>query len=45
MADSYKKLWRLFTDQDVKKKDLESQTKISHYTIAEQEQEYKRRYS
>lgn len=33
MATSYKKLWKLLIDKDMKKKDLELQAKISHYTI------------
>lgn len=33
MAASYKKLWKLLIDKDMKKKDLEFQAKISHYTI------------
>lgn len=33
MATSYKKLWKLLIDKDMKKKDLEFQAKISHYTI------------
>ncbi len=33
MAASYKKLWKLLIDKDMKKKDLEEQARISHYTI------------
>lgn len=33
MAVSYKKLWKLLIDKDMKKKDLESVAKISNYTI------------
>lgn len=33
LATSYKKLWKLLIDKDMKKKDLEFQAKISHYTI------------
>lgn len=33
MAASYKKLWKLLIDKDMKKKDLETKAKISHYTI------------
>lgn len=32
MAISYKKLWKLLIDKDMKKKDLESQAGISNYT-------------
>lgn len=34
MATSYKKLWKMLIDKDMKKKDLEFQAKISHYTIS-----------
>lgn len=34
MAVSYKKLWELLIDKDMKKKDLEEQVKVSHYTIS-----------
>ena len=34
MAVSYKKLWKLLIDHDMKKKDLSSQAGISGYTIA-----------
>ena len=33
MAVSYKKLWKLLIDKDLKKKDLESLAGVSHYTI------------
>lgn len=33
MASSYKKLWKLLIDRDMKKKDLEEQANISHYTM------------
>ena len=33
MAVSYKKLWKLLIDRDMKKKDLEQAAGISHYTI------------
>ena len=33
MATSYKRLWKLLIDKDLKKKDLEEQAKISHYTV------------
>ena len=33
MAISYKRLWKLLIDKDLKKKDLESITGISHYTM------------
>lgn len=31
MAVSYKKLWKLLIDKDMKKKELEEQAKVSHY--------------
>ena len=34
MAVSYKKLWKLLIDKDMKKKDLEEQAKVSHYTVS-----------
>ncbi len=34
MAISYKKLWKLLIDKDLKKKDLEIKAGISHYTIS-----------
>lgn len=33
MAVSYKKLWKLLIDKDLKKKDLEQMAHISHYTM------------
>lgn len=33
MAASYKRLWKLLIDKDLKKKDLESLAGISHYTV------------
>ena len=33
MALSYKKLWKLLIDKDMKKKDLEAAAQVSHYTI------------
>ena len=33
MAISYKKLWKLLIDRDLKKKDLEESAGISHYTM------------
>lgn len=33
MAISYKKLWKLLIDKDMKKKDLEAASGVSHYTI------------
>ena len=33
MAVSYKKLWKMLIDLDLKKRDLESMAGISHYTI------------
>ena len=33
MAGSYKKLWKLLIDRDMKKKDLEKAAQISNYTI------------
>ena len=33
MAVSYKKLWKLLIDKNLKKKDLESLAGVSHYTI------------
>ena len=33
MAVSYKKLWKLLIDKDLKKKDLEHLAGLSHYTI------------
>ncbi len=34
MAVSYKRLWKLLIDKDMKKKDLEEQAKVSHYTVS-----------
>ena len=33
MAVSYKKLWKLLIDKDMKKKDLSEKAQISNYTI------------
>ena len=33
MAVSYKKLWHLLIDRDMKKKDLEAAAGITHYTM------------
>ena len=33
MATSYKRLWKLLIDKDLKKSDLERMANISHYTI------------
>lgn len=33
MAVSYKKLWKLLIDKDMKKKDLAEQAGISQYTV------------
>ena len=33
MAISYKKLWKLLIDRDLKKRDLEEMAGISHYTV------------
>lgn len=33
MAISYKKLWKLLIDRNLKKKELESKANVSHYTI------------
>lgn len=33
MIVSYKRLWKLLIDKDLKKKDLEVKAGISHYTI------------
>ncbi|MBQ7976617.1 MAG: helix-turn-helix transcriptional regulator [Clostridia bacterium] len=33
MAISYKKLWKLLIDKDMKKKDLAERAEISNYTI------------
>lgn len=34
MALSYKKLWKMLIDKDLKKKDLEEQAKVSHYVVS-----------
>ena len=34
MAVSYKKLWKLLIDKDMKKKELEQRAKVSHYTVS-----------
>lgn len=33
MAVSYKRLWKLLIDRDMKKKDLAEKAKLSNYTI------------
>ncbi len=33
MTASYKKLWKLLIDRDLKKKDLEEMAGVSHYTM------------
>ena len=33
MATSYKRLWKLLIDKDMKKRDLEQAAGFSHYTI------------
>lgn len=33
MSVSYKKLWKLLIDRDMKKKDLEEKAEISHYVM------------
>ena len=33
MAVSNKKLWKLLIDRDLKKKDLETMARVSHYTM------------
>lgn len=33
MAISYKRLWKLLIDKDMKKRDLEATAGISHYTV------------
>ena len=33
MAVSYKKLWKLLIDRDLKKKYLEEMAQVSHYTM------------
>lgn len=34
MAVTYKKLWKMLIDKDLKKKDLEEQAKVSHYVVS-----------
>ena len=34
MAASYKKLWKLLIDKDLKKKDLQALAGISNYTVS-----------
>lgn len=34
MGVSYKRLWKLLIDKDMKKKDLQEQAQISNYTIS-----------
>ncbi len=34
MAVSYKKLWKLLIDKDMKKKELEQRANVSHYTVS-----------
>lgn len=34
MGVSYKRLWKLLIDKDMKKKDLQQQAQISNYTIS-----------
>lgn len=34
MAVSYKKLWHILLDRDMKKKDLESLADLSHYAMS-----------
>lgn len=34
MAASYKKLWKLLIDKDLKKKDLQNLAGISNYTVS-----------
>ena len=33
LTTSYKKLWKLLIDRDLKKKDLEEMAGVSHYTM------------
>ena len=33
MKASYKKLWKLLIDRDLKKKDIEEMAGVSHYTM------------
>ena len=39
MAVSYKKLWKLLIDKDMKKSDLEREAKITHYALSKLSQE------
>ena len=34
MAVSFKKLWKLLIDKDMKKSDLEREAKITHYALS-----------
>ena len=34
MAASFKKLWKLLIDKDMKKSDLEREAKITHYALS-----------
>ena len=34
ILQSAKKLWKLLIDKDMKKKELEQQAKVSHYTVS-----------
>lgn len=34
MAVSYKKLWKLLIDKEMKKSDLEQKAKITHYALS-----------
>lgn len=34
MAVSYKKLWKLLIDKDMKKSELEREAKITHYSLS-----------
>lgn len=38
MAVSYKKLWKLLIDKDMKKSDLEHEAKITHYALGKMTQ-------
>ncbi len=39
MAVSYKKLWKLLIDKDMKKSDLERKSGITHYALGQLTQE------
>lgn len=39
MAVSYKKLWKLLIDKDMKKSDLERKAEITHYALSKLSQE------